>query len=418
KAPSSPEPSPTCSAMESSTPTTTTGKRQVASYEFKTKSLRNFIENVVDAELSDRLLSILASAAASEKTLDFQDILQRFAFDNICRIAFGYDPEYLKLSTTTEKNKFVRAFEDATEIISDRFREPSAIIWKIKRRFDIGSEKRLQIAVSEARECAKELVREKNKNKKKMMIMKNSSLESVDNNNDDLLSWFLNSGHSDEEFLTDIVISFVLAGKDSTSAALTWFFWLLWKNPRVEEEIVKEIKEKSEAPVYEEVKEMVYTHAALCESMRLYPPIPSDSKEAVNDDVLPDGTVVKKGMMVRYHVYTMGRMESIWGRDWAEFRPERWLERVEGGGDGGGNKWKFVGMDPYSYPVFQAGLRICSGKEMSFMQMKRVVAGIVRRFRVVPAVGKGVEPEFISFLTSQMKGGFPVNIISRHQDEA
>ena len=180
-----------------------------------------------------------------------------------------------------------------------------------------------------------------------------------------MLSRFLSSGHSDEDFVTDIVISFILAGKDTTSAALMWFFWLLSKNPGVEKEVLKEIMEKPETPAYDEVKDMVYIHAALCESMRLYPPVSMDSKEAVDDDVLPDGTVVKKGTLVTYHVYAMGRMESIWGEDWAEFKPERWLEKVETG------KWKFVGRDSFTYPVFQAGPRICLGKEMAFMQMKR-----------------------------------------------
>ena len=78
---------------------------------------------------------------------------------------------------------------------------------------------------------------------------------------------------------------------------------------KIESEILKEIKEKSEEPVYDEVKDMVYTHASLCESMRLYPPVPLDSKEAVNDDVLPGGTVVKKGMRVTYFPYTTGRLE-------------------------------------------------------------------------------------------------------------
>ncbi|KAL1351622.1 hypothetical protein HN51_015513 [Arachis hypogaea] len=371
-------------------------QRQVASHEFNTKSLRNFVENVVDSELSDRLVPILSGAAArQEETLDLQDILQRFAFDNICRIAFGYDPQYLNLSF--ERSDFAEAFQEATEISSLRFREPLPFVWKLKRALNIGSEKRLRIAVSQVRQSANKLVREKKKE-----LHDNSSLGSVD-----MLSRFLSSGHSDEDFVTDIVISFILAGKDTTSAALTWFFWLLSKNPRVEKEILKEINEKSEAPVFDEVKEMVYTHAALCESMRLYPPVPTDSKEAVNDDVLPDGTAVKKGTVVTYHVYAMGRMESLWGGDWAEFRPERWLERVEG------DKWRFVARDSFSYPVFQAGPRICLGKEMAFLQMKRVVAGVLRSFRVVPTAADGVEPEFISFLTSQMKGGFPVKILQR-----
>ena len=121
----------------------------------------------------------------------------------------------------------------------------------------------------------------------------------------------------DEKFVTDIVISFLIAGRDTTSAALTWYFWLLSQNPVVQSKVVKEIKEHSEVPAYEEVKDLVYVHASLCECMRLYPPVPLDTKEALNDDVLPGGTVVKKGMRVSYFPYAMGRLESLWGSDWA-----------------------------------------------------------------------------------------------------
>ncbi|KAF9611066.1 hypothetical protein IFM89_026946 [Coptis chinensis] len=47
---------------------------------------------------------------------------------------------------------------------------------------------------------------------------------------------------------------------------------------------------------------------------------------------------------------------------------------------------------------------------MAFLQMKRVVAGVLRQFLVVPALGEGFQPVFISYLTSKMKGGFPVRI--------
>ncbi|XP_047159491.1 cytochrome P450 94A1-like [Vigna umbellata] len=370
-------------------------QRQVASHEFNTKSLRKFVEQVVDAELSHHLIPIIAAAAQQDQTLDFQDILQRFAFDNICKIAFGFEANYL--TPAVERSKFAVAYEEASEIISKRLRELFPLVWKVKRALNIGSEKRLRMAAREVHEFAKNIVREKTRE-----LKEKESLESAD-----MLSRFLSSGHSDEDFVTDIVISFILAGKDTTSAALTWFFWLLSKNPRVEKEIVNEILDKSEAPVYDEVKHMVYTHAALCESMRLYPPVPMDSKEAVEDDVLPDGTAVKKGSLVTYHVYAMGRLESIWGEDWAEFKPERWLEKLESG------KWKFVPKDSFTYPVFQAGPRMCLGKDMAFMQMQSVVAGILRRFAVVPTVAEGVEPNFISFLSSQMEGGFPVKIVER-----
>lgn len=370
-------------------------QRQVSSHEFNTKSLRKFVEDVVDLELSDRLIPILKKAASERTVLDFQDILQRFAFDNICKIAFGYDPKYLLPSLP--EAEFAVAFETAVRHSSKRFSCFVPLQWKIKRALNIGSEKQLKIAVKQVRNFAKELIRGK-----KHEVQAEKSLESVD-----LLSRFLSSGHSDENFVVDIIISFILAGRDTTSAALTWFFWLLSSHPEVENQILQEIEEKAEEPSYEEVKDMIYTHAALCESMRLYPPVPSDAKSAVSDDVLPDGTVVKKGMRVAYHPYAMGRVEKVWGADWAEFRPVRWLEKVEAG------KWSFVSRDSYTYPVFQAGPRICLGKDMAFLQMKTVVAGVLRQFKVVPVVEEGTQPVYITELSAKMKGGFPVRIEER-----
>ncbi|PRQ25935.1 putative cytochrome P450 [Rosa chinensis] len=372
-------------------------QRQLSSHEFNTKSLRKFVEDVVDTELYDRLIPILSKSSCDRTVLDFQDILQRFAFDNICRIGFGYDPEYLLPSLP--QAKFAVAFDDAVQISGERFSSMRPV-WKIKRALEIGSESHLRRVVSDVREFANTIVKQKKReiDEKKTLV------------SHDLLSRFLSSGHSDEKFVTDIVISFILAGRDTTSAALTWFFWLISKHPNVESQILKEINEKMETGVgYDEAKEMVYTHAALCESMRLYPPVPTDSKEAVEDDVFPDGTKVKKGMKVTYHVYAMGRMEQIWGKDWAEFRPERWLER-----DVATEKWRFVAKDSFSYPVFQAGPRICLGKEMAFLQMKRVVGEVLKRFKVVPEKREnGKEPEFLAYLTGKMKGGFPVTVVVR-----
>ncbi|KAL8236308.1 hypothetical protein R6Q59_017389 [Mikania micrantha] len=371
-------------------------QRQISIHEFSTKSLRNYVEHVVDAELNDRLLPILAT---STTVLDFQDVLQRFAFDNICKIAFGYDPACLTPSMPDEI--FAQAFDEAVMISTGRMRSSHPFIWKLKRFFNFGSEKRLRNSIKIVREFANKLIKEKT-----IELKRNQSLKSVD-----LLSRFLISGHSDERFITDMVINFILAGRDTTSAALTWFFWLLHNNPRVEKQILQEIKQKPETSVYDEVKDMVYTHASLCESMRLYPPVAIDAKEAATDERLPDNTFVKKGYPVTYHIYAMGRSEELWGPDWAEFRPERWLEQDMLG------RWVFKPRDGYEYPVFQAGPRVCLGKEMAFLQMKRVVAGVLRRFKVVPAVEDGVEPVYVAYFTSVMEGGFPVRIEERGEIE-
>ncbi|XP_026384333.1 cytochrome P450 94A1-like [Papaver somniferum] len=366
-------------------------QRKLASHEFNTKSLRKFIEDVVKIELFGRLIPILETAAHRNSVLDLQDILQRFAFDNICKISFGFDPAYL--SPSLDRSEFAIGFEDATQISSKRFAYVFPFVWKLKRYFDVGSEKRLSQATSTVREAARKLIRQK-----KQEMKEKSSAEATD-----LLSRFLRDDHLDDDFVIDIVISFILAGQDTTSAALTWFFWLVSCHPKVEKEILKEINEISDEPGYEDAKEMVYIHESLSESMRLYPPVPNDSKQAASDDVLPDGTIVKKGMRVIYSPYAMGRMDNLWGSDWRKFKPERWLEIDKATG-----KSYFVAKDSFTYPVFQAGPRICLGKEMAFLQMKMLVVEILRRFQVVPAEATSFEPVFVSFLTSKMKGGFPV----------
>lgn len=131
--------------------------------------------------------------------------------------------------------------------------------------------------------------------------------------------------------------------------------------------------------------------------MRLYPPIQFDSKFCLKDDVLPDGTFVKSGTRVTYHPYAMGRMEEIWGSDCMEFKPERWLK------DG-----VFLSVNLFKYPVFQAGLRVCLGKEMALLEMKIVALAIIQHFHIELAPPTDPVPRFSPGLTATIRGGLPV----------
>lgn len=95
-------------------------------------------------------------------------------------------------------------------------------------------------------------------------------------NDQDLLSRFMSgSSHLEfdnleqrRKFLKDIVIRFMLAGKDSTSMALTWFFWLVAGHPRCKLKILTELssvggKKTGEIFAYDELKKLHYIHAAV-----------------------------------------------------------------------------------------------------------------------------------------------------------
>jgi fatty acid omega-hydroxylase len=102
------------------------------------------------------------------------------------------------------------------------------------------------------------------------------------------------SAYSDK-FLRDICVNFILAGRDTSSVALSWFFWLLDKNHEVEKKILEEIcrvvsqrndmknEEFENSLIFrpEEIKKMDYLHACLSETLRLYPSVPVDHKEVI-----------------------------------------------------------------------------------------------------------------------------------------
>lgn len=362
-------------------------QRKLASHEFSTKSLREFVVQVLEDEVVNRLIPVLENAAEINGVLDMQEVLRRFAFDTICKVSLGMDPSCLDMSSPPPP--LAAAFDAASEISAMRGAAPVFAVWKLKRALNLGLEKELKDAVNTVRGCVDEMIR-----------CKKETMGGAAASGGDLLSRFLGAG-MESEMVRDMVISFLMAGRDTTSAALTWLFWLLTGHREIEELAVAEACAGGGRLGYNELKEMEYIKACLCESMRLYPPVVWDSKYAAKDDVLPDGTPVCRGNRVTYFPYGMGRMEALWGEDRLEFRPDRWLDE--------NRAVKMV--SPYKFPVFQAGPRVCLGKEMAFIQMKYVVASVLSRFELVPV--RSEPPVFVPLLTAYMAGGFSVRVRRR-----
>ncbi|XP_057500368.1 cytochrome P450 94A1-like [Actinidia eriantha] len=401
------------------------GQRKIASHEFNTRSLKHFISHTVQSHLSHRLVPLLSQACDAKETVHLQEVFRRFAFDNICNVAFGIDPGWLGTnSQKTVKNSanssFVRAFDYAVEVSSDRFLSPVPALWKIKRFLNIGCEKKYKEAIAVINDYAMNIIRLK---EREYCRIKDEGDQELDGQ--DLLSRFMSSTsnfgfHGQDErrkFLRDIVISFILAGKDSTSTALTWFFWVIAGHPRCERMIYDELlaavaASPADSPKsfsYDELKKLHYLHAALSETLRLFPPVPIDSRLAVAEDVLVDGTYVGKGWFADYSAYAMGRMEKLWGPDCKEFKPERWLD------DGGE---VFQPSDQFKFPVFHGGPRLCLGKEMAYVQMKTVAAAVIYEFEIEAVDGSGsaermIDPPYTLSLLLKMKGGLPVRLKRR-----
>ena len=103
---------------------------------------------------------------------------------------------------------------------------------------------------------------------------------------EDILSRFLQVTETDPKYLRDIILNFVIAGKDTTAATLSWFIYMLCKHPALQEKVAQEVKEATDikentdftklaGSISEEALEkMHYLHAAITETLRLYPAVP------------------------------------------------------------------------------------------------------------------------------------------------
>ncbi|KAL2651540.1 hypothetical protein R1flu_019668 [Riccia fluitans] len=376
-------------------------QRKVAVTEFSSKTMRDFIIDLIQRETYNRLLPLLAKAHSEGSVIDIQDVFMRFGFDNICLLAFGLDMGCLDLSLP--EIEFVSAYGDAARLTFRRMLVPRFLypFLDFLAFLGIGSGSKLRSSVRVVDRFALSIIEKRRKelksraNHEESPTLEHQMASKFSSRGSDLLSRFLQhdeethqeeasgkSVKSSNKYLRDIVLNFVLAGRDSSSIALTWFFWLLPQHPEVEKKMVDEVTSiiqarngslqehdsaaKMEGFTYDELREMHYIQATITESMRLYPPIPVESKSALADDCLPDGTFVRKGDRVAFNIYAMGRMESVWGKDCLEFKPQRFLQ------DG-----RFVPENSFRYPVFQAGPRTCLGKEMAYTQMKYVLAAIL-----------------------------------------
>ncbi|KAL1326542.1 hypothetical protein HN51_036654 [Arachis hypogaea] len=383
-------------------------QRKTAALEFTTRTLRQAMARWVTRAIKFRFCPILAAAQAENKAVDLQDLLLRLTFDNICGLAFGKDPQTLAIDLP--ENTFAVSFDCATEATLQRFILPE-IAWKFKKMLGLGLEVNLSRSLKNIDQYLSEII-----NTRKTELLNKQQEGTAGTLHDDLLSRFMKKKESySDQFLQHVALNFILAGRDTSSVALSWFFWLCTLNPRVEEKILLELctvlmetrgmetsKWVEEPLVFEEVDRLLYLKAALSETLRLYPSVPEDSKHVVNDDILPDGTFVPSGSMVTYSIYSVGRMKFIWGEDCMEFKPERWLSE-----DG----TKFEVQDSYRFVSFNAGPRICLGKDLAYLQMKSIAAAVLLRHRLMVAPGHRVEQKMS--LTLFMKYGLKVNVLPR-----
>jgi fatty acid omega-hydroxylase len=341
-------------------------QRKIASKIFTGNRFRKHMQGVF-LRHGHSVLDILGSHADTGKPVDLVTLFFKYTMDSIGEIGFGVDLDTLHKDTVP----FVHAFDEAQQMGFERQFSPvvgmwSAVFgesWTSFAKHVVPSERKLHGHLAVLDKFALDVISERR--------LGGGPTQS----NQDLLSLFMLAGADTEKgskgfsdiFLRDIIMSFIIAGRDTTAVTLSWAVFMLLQEPDVLEKLLAEIDItlNGDEPTYDNLKSMAYLDGVVNEALRLHPPVPIDPKEAFEDDVLPDGSFVPSGCTVAYDPYAMGRDASIWPEP-LKVDPTRWVGHRK--------------PSPYEFPVFQAGPRICLGMNMAYFEVKVLLVMLLQKF--------------------------------------
>ncbi|KAF3985296.1 hypothetical protein FT663_05358 [Candidozyma haemuli var. vulneris] len=189
--------------------------------------------------------------------------------------------------------------------------------------------------------------------------------------------------------IRDQLLNIMLAGRSTTASLLSSALSELSRNPEVWKKLREEVlmqfgtgesPEELESITFESLKKCNYLKWVINETLRVYPPVSSNLREALRDTTLPSGggkdgqapILVPKGTAVIISIYCVQRSRKHYGEDADLFRPERWANLNKIG-------WAFM--------PFGSGPRICLGQQFALTEASYVLVRLVQMFSSLESDG-------------------------------
>lgn len=196
--------------------------------------------------------------------------------------------------------------------------------------------------------------------------------------------------------LRDNLLTFIVAGHETTALTLAWALYLIAFDPQVQHRAAIEADAVlgGRAATAADVPALVYTSQIVQEALRLYPPAAFLSRTARIHDRL-GGREVRPGDTIMLPIYALHRHHLLW-RDPDRFDPDRFEPGVE--------------RDRFAFLPFGAGPRICIGASFALQEAIIILATLVGRLRFALTVR---QPQPRMILTLRPYGGVWLNVTPR-----
>jgi fatty acid omega-hydroxylase len=350
------------------------------------------------------MMPALEKACSTGEPVDMQDLFFRFTLDVFAFIAFGVD---LNSQAGEAQHPFAKAFDSVQWCTAQRIANMPVWYFRKWAWLAFEPERRLRSDVKVLDAFCQNVIASKRR------LAADGAI------GPDLISRFLEKAAKDGEApptdreLRDIVLNFIIAGRDTTACLLSWTMHELQQHPEVVTVILEELRNRigdKKDFEYDDFtpSAMPYLHAVVSEALRLHPSVPKDMKFAVGKDTLPDGTPIVPGTGILYTPYAMARNPKLWPRP-LSFEPERWLEDAE---DGKGKR--FVDPSVFKFVAFNAGPRLCLGKPLAYLEVKLMLSLLLRRFEFSQHPDIPVhDGMYFDTIVMPMKGGLKLKVTER-----
>ena len=169
------------------------------------------------------------------------------------------------------------------------------------------------------------------------------------------------------------IITFLIAGHETTSGLLSFALYLLIKNPKEMKKVQEEVDailgdQPDQDPSFEQITSLKYIQQVLKETLRLYPTAPFIFRTSIEDTTLGDKYKILKDQIMILWLYEVHRDKKVWGDDSESFSPERFSPK---------NKER---IPLYAYHPFGVGKRNCIGKAFAMLEATLILGLLIKHF--------------------------------------
>ncbi|XP_074077610.1 cytochrome P450 4A11-like [Macrotis lagotis] len=335
------------------------------------------------------MLDKLEKLCDSGSSLDIFEHISLMTLDSLMKCAFSHQSN---CQMDRSSNAYIQAVRDLAKLLSSRARNGAhhndLIYW-----FSSNGRKARQ-AAQRAHQYTDQVIQ-----RRKEQLQHEGQLEAISKKRhldfvDILLCARTENGNSlsDQELRAE-VDTFMFEGHDTTASGISWLLYVMATHPEHQQKCREEIREvlgDSDSITWDHLGQLSYTTMCIKESLRLYPPVPSISRDIKETITFPDGRVLAAGNSVSLHIYALHHNPSVWP-DPEVFNPLRFSPE------------NVALQHSHAFLPFSAGSRNCIGQKFAMNEMKIALALTLLSFELKPDTSK--LPQIVPELTLRSSNG-------------